>query len=389
MRLSICCSPGAVAIAERLSARLRQNLEIDTLVVAEDEVPVSETWEEGAAAQAVLILMDAVSAPPPFRREAWNGIIEHNGEPSLAFVRLEECAYPKLLERRRFLPAEAPELDRAVESWLAGLLPAHPGIAPAICEAAFSEEWWETLADRPGQAVTEDAAAAHAFARQARGQFQGVVWIGCAGREPAVIKAELEHRAGDARLLVVLSHVAKPLNIPPSRHSLLQIQAPAPHSGPCYAPGFPGWLARDLNIDLSFAVPLDEQGGLYRAIAPFPVDDELRARHLTLIDRYFASWKKKPAPCRDLLPEVSAALDYGFTADWPRARQLCRRAAELYRADARRRECARLYHRLQIEALEHGDDETAADAAHQLSWLTDEDLPAQPQTVAADQLSLF
>ena len=120
VRLSICCSSRAAAIAARLARRLERNLGIRTLLVEEDSAPVWETWEEGAAADAVLILLDGVSAPEPLRLQEWKGLVDHDGDPPIAFARLEECAYPKLLERRIFFPADdGPALDRAVERWLA------------------------------------------------------------------------------------------------------------------------------------------------------------------------------------------------------------------------------------------------------------------------------
>ena len=41
-------------------------------------------------------------------------------------------------------------------------------------------------------------------------------------------------------------------------------------------------------------------------------------------------------------------------------------------ATARRREAARLYNRLLVEADERGDGETAGEARHELSWLTED-----------------
>ena len=54
--------------------------------------------------------------------------------------------------------------------------------------------------------------------------------------------------------------------------------------------------------------------------------------------------------------------------------------------DGRRREGIRLLHRLLVEAEEHGDTEAAADARHELSWLTDEDEPALAGTTGGEQL---
>lgn len=395
MQLSICCSSRAAAMAGRLAERLERNLGIRTLRVEEDEVPVSETWEEGAAADAILILLDRLTAPPPMRREAWTGLLEHAGEPPVAFVRLEECAFPKLLERRPFFPSADPvALDRAIERWLANQLPALPGLSPEPFDAPIPPEWWTALADTPGQAVTTDINAAHAFVQQAAGHFQGIVWIGCAGRDPAVIRAELEYRVRDGRTLAVLAHIGKPLSLPEGRHSYLQVTGPPPAAGEgcpalgtCYAPVFPGWLARELGADLSAAILLDRRNGLYRLPHIPPATPASRERHLDVLHRTFAQWKSDPDPCRALLYEVPAALQFGFDADWPRAVELARRAAFRLRADGRRREAIRLLNRLLIEADEQGDTEAAADARHELSWLTDEDLPPQTAPSTGEQLA--
>ncbi|MSV31163.1 MAG: hypothetical protein EXQ57_01435 [Bryobacterales bacterium] len=388
--MSICGSSRASAITKRLAARLERNLGIATLLVEEDTVPVSETWEEGAAADAVLILLDGVSAPAPLRREAWTGLIEHGGHPPVAFSRLEECAYPKLLERRPFFPAAA--LERAVERWLAGMLPACAGIEPAAIEGAVPDEWWTMLVDEPGRVVTTDPAAAQAFAHQAAGHFQAVVWMGCAGREVALIRAELAYRLGAGRTLVVLAHIEKPLAIPIDGHSYLQVLGAPPETegdpalGACYAPGFPGWFAKELGGDLNQAVLLEAANGVYRMPQSPRTNDETRQRHLAILHRYFQTWKKEPDPCSALLAEVPAAIQHGFAQDWTRGSELCRRAAFLLLGDGRRREGIRLLNRLLVEAEDRGDAETAADARHELSWLTDEDEPGRSGTTGGEQL---
>lgn len=361
----------------------------------EDEVPVSETWEEGAAADAVLILLDAVSAPAPLRREAWTGLIDHAGDPPLAFARMEQCAYPKLLERRLFLPAEdLPVLERAVERWLTAKLPSQPGIVPTALAADVPADWWPSLVDEPGRITTPDVAAAQAFAQQAASHFQGIVWIGCAGREPALIRAELDHRTGEGRMLAVLAHIEKPLKPPEARHSYLQIVGAPPETGianaigACHAPAFPGWFARELGADLTQAILLDATNDLFRLPLVPSANAETRQLHLTILHRYFQSWKTEPEPCRSLLNEVPAAIQFGFKQDWLQATELCRRAAFLLLGDGRRREGIRLLHRLLVEAEDHGDAETAADARHELSWLTDEDEPARQGITGGEQLVL-
>lgn len=396
VQLSICCSSRTAAIAARLAARLERNLEIQTLMVEEDAAPVSETWEEGAAADAVLILLDRLTAPPPLRREAWTGLIEHDGTPPVAFVRWEDCAYPKLLERRPFFDAAGP-LDRAVEVWLAGMLPAHSGIDPAPVAASIPDDWWSRAVDEPGQLETTDIDAAQSFAHLARKHFQAVVWIGCAGREQALIRAELDWRAPrECRVLAVLAHVDKPLKLPPSRHSYIQVVGPVPEGGDngalgaCYAPVFPGSLAIELGADLAQAVPLDNAASLYRLRAAPASNIETRQLHLEALQRRFQHWRQRPDLVLPLVAEVPAALVHGFEFDWPRASELCRRTAFLLLGAGRRREGIRLFHKLLVEAEERGDSVIAGEARHELSWLTSEDdQPLRNAPAPVVQLDLF
>jgi len=390
VKLSICCSSRGAGLAARIGARLERNLGVETLLVQEDEVPVSETWEEGTGADAVLVLLDGLTAPPPLDARAWAGLIEHAGEPPVAFAKLEDCAYPKLLERRRFFATA--DVERGVERWVVSLLEPLPGLSPEPHDAPFPEEWWIELADQPGLAITGDAGAAHAFAARAAGHFQTVLWIGGEGRDQAAVRAELEHRRRPGRSLIVLAHVARPLALEPDGNSVLQVTGtPEPGGdsplGACYAPGFPGWLAREMGAALDGAHLLDKKEDLYRlSTRPAPTEAE-RARHFTIVERHFRSVKKKPKPCRALLGEVAGALGYGFVHEWEAAAKLAKRAANLLREDGRRREAARLYNRLLVEADERGDGETAGEARHELSWLTEDSEAPVADTIAGRQMT--
>lgn len=390
MILSICCSSRGSGLAARIAARLDRNLGVQTLLVQEDEVPVSETWEEGAASDAVLVLLDGVSAPKPLDVRVWKGLTEQTGAPPVAFVRLEECAYPKLLERRRFFSAG--DAERSVERWVVSLMDALPGITPEPHDAPFPEEWWIELADQPGMAITSDADAAHAFAARVAGHFQSVLWIGGEDREPAVVRAELEYRRQAGRSLIVLAHLAKPLMLEPDSNSVLQVTGtPEPDGesplGACYGPVFPGWLAREMGVSFDGAYLLDEKKDLYRlARRPVP-SDAARARHFEIVEKQFRSVKKKPRPCRTILGEVTGALNFGFAQEWEKAARLAKRAANLLREDGRRREAARMYNWLLVEAEERGDSETAGEARHELSWLTEDSDAPSADTISGQQMT--
>ncbi|MBL8241706.1 MAG: toll/interleukin-1 receptor domain-containing protein [Bryobacterales bacterium] len=393
--MSICCSSRGAVAGKRLAERLERNLGVSTLLVAEDQAPVWQTWEEGAAADAVLILLDKNSAPAPMRRDDWAALIDHDNDPPIAFARLEECTFPKLLERRPFFPAtDMAEFERAVERWVTRQLPLVDGISAAAFDAPAPAEWWAELVDKPGRVTTADIGAAQAFAHAAADHFQGVVWLGCAGREAATVRAELDYRTGEGRVLAVLAHVDKELRLPESRHSYLQVLGPPPAGeasaalGCCYAPRFPGWLARELGGNLAEAVALDAGRGTYRMARQGASDDATRTHHLQILHRCFRNWKDTPEPCRELLPEVAGAIGFGFARHWSMATEVCLRAAFLLLRDGRRREGIRTLHRLLVEAEVRGDSETAETARHELSWLNEDDEPARAETMAGEQLAL-
>lgn len=384
LQLSICCSRRSGAVVGGFVDRLRRNLAVESLLIAEDDVPVSETWEEGSGADALLILLDSVSAPAPLRVSDWTALMQPGGEPPVGFVALEECAFPLVLRRRLFFPASG--WERAAERWVAGLMPSCDGIAPVACDAPYPEEWWALLADSPGQVSTSDPDAAQAFAHRAAGHFQGVAWIGCAGREPALIQAEMDFRLAQGRMLAVLAYPDRPVRVRDGRHSYIQISGPAPAFGACYGPIFPGWLAKALGSDLSLATALDSRRGFYRVAAAVDCDDSLRQRHLQILHERFTDWKADPEPCRELLGELNGALAFGFAHDWERARELGRRGAFVLLGQGRRREGIRLLHRLLLAAEEYSDAETAEEARHELSWLTDDDEPVRTRPAEAVQL---
>jgi hypothetical protein len=395
VKLSIVCSSRAGALTRRLRERLQRNLGIETLVIEEDDAPVWETWEEGAAADAMLIVLDGANAPAPVRRENWDALLAYDGTPPAAFLRLEDCAYPPLLERRKFIgPGDMPAHERQVERWVAALLPECPDVEPEPVNAAYPEEWWEQLADRPGQAVTDDADAAHAFAHAARRHFQGVVWVGGQDRPAAVVKAELEYRLRGERMLAVVAHIDKPLPLDETRHSVIQVRGAIPAGeadsllGACYGPVFPGWFAEKLGANVRGAVLLDRKRELYRMRVRPKAPGAARQAHLECLAAEFGQWKTDPARCRELLGEVAAALDYGLAADWDRAHVLCRRAAFVLLGYGRRREGIRLFHRLLLAAEERGDTDAAAEARHELSWLTDEDAPPRQEIGTGEQMTL-
>ncbi len=392
MQVGLCYTSRHRDAATALAGRLDRNLGAGALLVECDDEPVSDIWEQATSADAVLLILDAVSAPPgPVRREDWSGLLEHNGAPPVAVWRAEPCQYPKLLERRPFVAmADALEAARWVERWVVGQLPVQAGAwSLARADAEFPESWWAELVDQPGCVAWphEGAlAAAHAFAYRADPHFQGVLWIPTARRPWETIVAEAEYRAAQAeRTLIVLAGWEGEIpGVPAGRDSWLAVPAPVP-VGPCQPGGFPMEWARSLGVDVAAAaVPLDAEGRWGRAGGQgIGGGAAASTRHRSALAEAFRPWRVRMDECDLLASEVPAALDgsaEGLELAWNYARFLAERL--------RTREAVYWLRTLMAGAAAAGDAALAQEAEREMSWLVDDAgaVLAKPAT-AGEQLS--
>jgi hypothetical protein len=392
MQLGLCCSSLQRAFAQNLQERLERNLGVSTLIVEEDSAPVSAVWEQASAADAVLLLLDSISAPGPVKRDDWESLLAHPGAPPVAMLRLGPCHYPKLLERRLFVASSSPPLaaERWVESWLVKMMTRHEqGIDAAPVSAPVPADWWERLVDRPGIcfAGAGDIAAAQALAHQAHGHFQGVFWIGCQHRPSIGILGEIEHWSRTAeRLLFVLVSPGWPLDFPGSRHSYLVLEGElppiqsgdslAPWVGVCQGHGFPASLI-DLMLGprpdwQPLATVLDRDRRLYRTDGQYTANQEAEERHLTVLEETFRAWRNHSLLCSELIAEAASAVRYGFQRHLPVARDLCLQLALFLLSGKRTPEAVFWLRMLTEEADRQSDLATARRARHELSWLVDD-----------------
>lgn len=394
MHLGLCYTSRHRDAATALAVRLERNLGVRSLLVECDDEPVSDIWEQATSADAVLLILDAISAPPgPVRREDWEALLEHNGAPPVAMWRAEPCQYPKLLERRPFLATEdALEAARWVERWLVSQMPAHPGAwSLARADGEFPASWWAELVDRPGCVALAGAtalAAAHSFAFRADPHFQGILWIPSTHRPWETVVAEAEHRAATAeRLLIVLAGWEGEIPAAPGgRHSWLAVPVPGP-VGACQPGGFPRSLAPRLDLDVSSSVPLDAAGLWLRAAGQgsVPADDAAREQHRAVLAETFRPWRVRMEECDVLAAEVPAAFDAsteGLELGWNYARYLAERL--------RTHEAVYWLREVIARAAQQGNAELAREAQRELSWLVDETGTVLREPAAAgEQLSLF
>jgi len=426
VELFVCCAPGARDVANQIRTRLVRNAE--ARVEIEECGDVTEAWEGGLDAAAVVLLLSPDAVPSSSGRTAWQALLAHwegNAAPALATVAVSPCAYPRLLDRRNSFPWNSSTL-RHLERWVMDLEPSLPSWTPAVL-AGFTgrepelETLWTRLADVPGQAVVTGAgktSLAQEFARQARHNFRELIRIDGEGRGAASLEGELARLVKDRRTLVVLEDVESiPDGLDQGRVSVLATlahAAPAPDDalrlpgeypalepgqGPlwdaalaCRRNGFPLSLAAEIAgappEPTTGLIPLDTARGWYRRPRG-EASETVRARHAAALGSVYNAWEQDVATCRELLAELETAVDFSVRAGFPLSVRLVGRAGSFLRAQGRFPEAARLWRKLRRAALSRKDATVAEQCDWELSWLTDRDGAVQVPAIGGEQLALF
>lgn len=215
--LFICHAPQDRLVAEHIAAALEQ-VEVRAFLEAcgpEQGQTVADAWECALNSAGVLLLLSRSAVPAAATRERWRSLLDHmtrGGQPAIAGVAVEECAFPALLARKHFFDWNmgAPRTLRAIRQWAIALHPADllPPFDPA------PQPWfegrrdeldllWDRLADRPGslalvqnEAGSGKSALAHQFAFEARAEFRDVLWIDAADRSAAALAGSLASLLG-------------------------------------------------------------------------------------------------------------------------------------------------------------------------------------------------
>ena len=404
MQLGICCSPLQHQLAVRLASRLARNLGITTVIVADEHASLMESWEQSSASDAVLLMLDRRLAPGPVKRDDWQSLLEHNGAPQVATLKLEHCFYPKLLERSRFFAPDGNELEagRWVERWLVSITPTGADTeiqrisrSDSFGGSSSPDEWWTKVVDTPGVfALTpRDIDAVQTFACEAGPHFRGVVWIGCEGVPREALKAEIEFRGAaveSGRLLFVLVYADPEVAIPPgcageSRHSFVIVEgrpeatsarrggnAIEASTGACRQSGFPGALL-DLMLGHerrheweSLVTPLTADRRWFRPRSPIAPNRRACQSHLGVLQKLFGAWRRQPDLCREFVGEAAWAVQ----RDRPASGELCFDLAMFLLAQQRMPEAVTWLRILAATADEQ--DEFAIQAREELRWLVDE-----------------
>lgn len=192
--VSICHAPEDRERARELSRFIDVNFGFE--ISLEDAGPdLPAAVERALSANFAIVMLSPASFPEPLKREAWEPAfvkapIEY--ETPLAFVLLEDCAFPELLRRQRFFDCSRDFLAgaRALKRWMMALErgvvnpPSHQmiGALPPL---------WPTIVDQPGSSNDLDPDVASSLAHDAREDFEAIHRVPCAGRPLAVILGEL------------------------------------------------------------------------------------------------------------------------------------------------------------------------------------------------------
>jgi|CZKS01.1.fsa_nt_gi hypothetical protein len=214
----VCHSPGDREVAAVIAARLERGAETNVWL---DECgshsgqTVAAAWEAGLTSAAILLLLSPDAVPLGLRREDWQSLLRHlerNADPPVGAVLLEDCHYPRLLERSRFFHwrDSQPEALRAIERWIISLHPRSERLAFIPAPLPWFEGRQQEL-DTMGRTLVDGAdslaivnsepgsgktSLAQEFARLAGGHFRDILWVECGDRWPASVAGDLASQLG-------------------------------------------------------------------------------------------------------------------------------------------------------------------------------------------------
>jgi hypothetical protein len=170
--------------------------------------------EEGLSADVVLVLLSPEAVPARWVLERWKPVFWEQAAAvgtALATLLCRDAKFPDLLRRKNFFDLRQNRLAafRAIKRWLMSLspLPRKAPFSPARQPTfqgrdAELETLCTLLADTPGMAVLESAAAAGKtalaleFARRHGEDFDAVFWLTCGSRSAAALAGDLAAQLG-------------------------------------------------------------------------------------------------------------------------------------------------------------------------------------------------
>ena len=209
MQSLVICSAAA---DQTIACKIRHSLEVNCPSIALQEnalisspSELLETVDLALSAEIVLLLLSPDVIPTTWSRQQWEPVLMQQPRElhtALAFVLVRPCRFPEIFRKQRFFDVST---DLAIglgklRRWLIEqnplkqerieLLPPLPHGAPERLSNL------EHLVDEPGTARDIPRDSALVFAHTHTRDFEGVFWLGCAGRSRAGVIGDTAHALG-------------------------------------------------------------------------------------------------------------------------------------------------------------------------------------------------
>ena len=445
LELFLCHTAADLPVAETIRKRLETGAEARVLLEECDPADgqtVANRWDGGSSSGAILLLLSPDAVPPQPDRKHWGELLRHiesGQDPQVACLRLAECKYPAMLERKRFYRSEGDprEALRLIERWLLSLHvnPAgrmfEPAVLPSYQPSTEElEPLWEALVDETAMLRVQDPRLAQAFAKAASRQFRDTVWVNCRRRTAVSVVGEIGARLGlsmqctaaeaaskvgwkldEHRVLVILDGLRGQIpfpRLPEGRSSMLLIGSrelePAEGHHSALWDAVACCQAGDFLLSLPLAVagasreearglmergwmePLDADGHRFRrwkdSAGPLPY-----AEHAGRVRTIFRN--RHTSECAGMMAEYEAALEWALAADWDLAVSLGQSGTRFLKETSRWPEAAAVCRKLTAAASKRLDGKVLDEFSWELSWIEDEPGRIRQTFSTQDQLSLF
>ena len=389
-----CYSSQDKPFASELASFLERGANV-RVFLEDGEIGAGETLvskaADGLQAEVILLILSPDSCPRLLKRPEWEPAMRD--EPKKAGVKVGtilagNCAFPEVLRREAFFDVTLDRLAglRKIKCWLLGLQTRSELDFESARPACFHnrvaelETLWQALADAPGAAVltgTGKTTLALEFARQSAQEFEGTVWLSCAGESLAALagemgaqlgmtlpgdeEANLRHVlsfCGQRRLLVVLddapegaarliaggrsSTLLTTSGAGPAGCARLVLQDLTPPSDPadldlrhthllaaasaCSGAPFRPWLVAELACvdqpvasellgDLTNRGVAIQLDARFYSIPPGKPSGAQSRAHAQALARHFASWAQPESQCAADLPQLRLALRWALSQD--------------------------------------------------------------------------
>lgn len=200
-RAAVCFASADAEFAETVSRYLAAQTSLHCeLAAARNHEDFLDVVEQCVVTDVVIVVVSSRSVPASWPRAVWERVLVEGPKEAgarIAFVMVDQCAFPQLLRRRNFVDfTEDSEAGlRALRRWvIQSMLPDRE--APQISGVCVPDESLRYLVDEAG-VKTGVAAECAAWLMKTHWQdFDGAHWISCGHRTRAGILGELAQQIG-------------------------------------------------------------------------------------------------------------------------------------------------------------------------------------------------